>query len=76
MFVSSKLDLRSLPATEDAFYFHVLRALYQLLMYRRAHLSDLALPTATTFGRTLINGKLVPILMSKPAKPNIDKTVS
>jgi len=76
MFVSSKLDLRSLPATEDAFYFHVLRALYQLLLYRRAHLSDRALPPATTFGRTLINGKLVPILMSKPAKPNIDKTVS
>lgn len=37
MFVSLKSDLRSLPATEDAFFLHVLLALYQILLHRRAH---------------------------------------
>jgi hypothetical protein len=76
MFQSSKSDLRSLPATEDAFYFHNLRALYQIILYKQAYLSELALPPVTEFGRMIINGKLVPVLMSKAAKPVIDKAIS
>ena len=37
---SGKGDLRSLPPTEDAFKLHVSRALYQLCLYKRAHLAD------------------------------------
>ena len=48
---SGKGDLRSLPPTEDAFKLHVSRALYQLSLYKRAHLADPLLPVPTEFGR-------------------------
>ena len=76
LFSSSKSDLRLLPVTEDAFNLHVLRALYQLMIFKRAHLCNLALPPATEFGRNIVNGRLVLILMTKKAKPGIGKTVS
>ena len=76
LFASSKSDIRSLPATEDSFYFHVLRALYQLIIYKRANQSELALPAVTDYGRAIVNERLVPVLMSKPGKPEIGKTVS
>ena len=44
MFASPKSDLRKLPPTEDAFNFHVLRALYLIAWYKQAHLSGPALP--------------------------------
>ena len=76
MFASSKSDLRMLPPTDDAFNLHLLRALYQLALYKTAHLSNPALPPATEFGRVLINGRLCPLLMTIPAKPNIQQPVS
>ena len=33
-----------------------------------------SLPPVTDFGRTMTNGKLLPILQSKPPKPNIKTT--
>jgi len=56
IFASSKSDLRTLPPTEDAFHFHFLRVLYELLMYKRAHLCNLSLPSANNFDRQVING--------------------
>ena len=50
MFASTKSDLHSLPCTDDAYYFHVLRALYQIAVYKRAHLAQLLLPVPTNFG--------------------------
>ena len=73
LFASSKSDLRSLPPTEDAFHFHFLRALYDILLYKRAHLCNLNLPPQTNFGRELIDGELMPIKMSKPAMPQTVK---
>ena len=69
MFASHKGDIRTLPPTEDAFHFHLLRALFQLLIYKHAHHSELILPDVSQFGRTFIDDKLVPVLMTKPAKP-------
>ena len=71
MFASSKSDLRMLPPTDGAFNLHLLRALYQLALYKTAHLSNPALSAATEFGRVLINGRLCPLLMTIPAKPSI-----
>ena len=34
MFANNKSDIRSFPPTEDKFYFHLLRALYQLVIYK------------------------------------------
>ena len=76
MFASSKSDLRMLPPTDDAFNLHLLRALYQLALYKTAHLSNPTLPPATEFGRVLINGRLCPLLMTIQAKPNILQPVS
>ena len=76
IFASSKSDLRMLPPTDDAFNLHLLRALYQLALYKTAHLSNPALPPAIEFGRFLINGSLCPLLMTIPAKPNIQQPVS
>ena len=45
MFASFRSALRKLPLTEDAFNFHLLRALYQIAWYKRAHLSEPALPS-------------------------------
>ena len=65
---SGKGDLRSLPPTEDAFRLHVSRALYQLLLYKRAYLPDPSMPIPTQFGRKLLDGKLIPIMMEKDSK--------
>lgn len=73
MFATTKGDLRSLPPTESAFHFHVLRALHQIALSKRAHESDPDLPNALTHGRKLHGGILVPIMMDKNAKPNITK---
>lgn len=71
LLASSKSDLRSLPPTNDAFKQHVLRALFQLAAYKRAHRNTLDLPNPTEFGRTVINGILCPVMMTLPPKPDI-----
>ena len=76
MLASSRSDLRMLSPTDDAFNLHLLRALYQLTLYKTAHLSNPALPPVTEFGQVLINGRLCPLLMTIPAKPNIQQPVS
>ena len=68
-FAGSKSDLRVLPPTEDAFYQHILHCLYQLIFYKRAHLSNLRMPAITDYGRKIVNGKLQPIMMTRAAKP-------
>ena len=69
MFAGSKSDLRVLPSTEDAFYQHILHCLYQLILYKRAQLSNLRMPAVTGYGRKIVNGKLQPIMMTRAAKP-------
>ena len=69
MFASHKGDIRSLPPTEDAFHFHMLRALFQLAIYKQAHNSNLVLPDVSAFGRSVVGDTVVPVLMSKSAKP-------
>ena len=72
---SGKGDIRSLPPTEDAFKLHVYRALYQLSLYKRSHLADAHLPVPTKFGRKILVGKLLPIMMEKASKPPSIKNV-
>ena len=55
--------------TENAFRYHMLRALYQIIICKKAHMSTLSLPDATLFGRNIVNGHLASIMMDKPAKP-------
>ena len=70
-----KCDLRPLHSTEDTFRLHVSRAVYQLTLYKRAHLADRVLPEATQFGREVIAEKLLPDMMTNPAKPDFIKSV-
>lgn len=70
MFASSKLDLRALPPTEDAFHQHVLRSLCQLSLYQKASESNPVLLQPAGFGRHVNNnGTLVPVMMLKESKP-------
>jgi len=39
--------------TENAFRYHMLRALYQIIICKKAHMSTLSLPDATLFGRNI-----------------------
>ena len=66
---SGKGDIRLLPPTEDVFKPHVFRALYQLSLYKRSHLADPHLPVPTQFGRKILDGKLLPIMMENASKP-------
>ena len=60
---ASKVDLRTLPPTEDSIDHHVLRSLYHILMYKQGHLSQVE------FGRELKSDKLVPVLMKRSPRP-------
>ena len=64
---------RKLPPTESAHKYHMLRGLYQIAICKRSHQCVLSLPDATSFGRQLLKGHLVPIMMDKPAKPPVVK---
>ena len=44
---NSKGDMRTLPPTEDSFHYHLLRVLYQLLIFKRACHSQLNRPDVT-----------------------------
>ena len=78
LFATTSNDLRYLPPTEDAFKQHVLRAFMQISISKSSHLSNPSYPNPTSLGRVIINGKLAPVLMCKPAKPSVvkHKTVS
>ena len=70
MFAPFRSDLRKLPLTEDAFNFHLLRALYQIAWYKRAHLSEPALPSSPLeFGWRVQNKTQIPIRIHT-SKPN------
>lgn len=73
MYLQPTKVTRCLPPTEDAFSFHLLRALYQLVVYKRAVHSKMHPPPATDFFRCVHNNCLISVLMSKPPKPTIFK---
>ncbi|KAG1714726.1 hypothetical protein GQR58_000964 [Nymphon striatum] len=73
LFASSKLDLRSLPPTEDAFHFHVLRSLCQICLYKQASLSNPVLLPPEEYGRIVDGDRLIPVMKSKPSKPSAAK---
>ena len=62
----SGTDLRLMPPTEDSFRQHVLRCLYQLLVHHRA----------IEFGRTLLDGRLCPVMITKSPKPPNVKNIA
>ena len=72
---TGKGNIRSLPPTEDTFNLHVFSALYQLSLYKRTHLADPLLPLPTQFGRKILVGILLPIMMEKASKPPSIKNV-
>ncbi|KAG1666377.1 hypothetical protein GQR58_018912 [Nymphon striatum] len=73
LFASRKLDLRSLPPTEDAFHFHVLRSLCQISLYKQASLSNPVLLPPEEYGRIVYGDRLIPVMKSKPSKPSAAK---
>ncbi|KAG1672871.1 hypothetical protein GQR58_015794 [Nymphon striatum] len=68
-----KRDLRSLPPTEDAFHFHVLRSLCQISLYKQASLSNPVLLPPKQYGRIVDGDRLIPVMKSKPSKPSAAK---
>ena len=75
VFATTKSDIRVLPPTEDSFYFHVLKSLYQLTLNKRAPMSDPQLPPLTNFGRKLVNDQLQPIYMEMEARPDLSRKI-
>ncbi|KAG1708468.1 Ribosomal RNA processing protein 36 [Nymphon striatum] len=73
LFASRKLDLRSLPPTEDAFHFHVLRSLCQISLYKQASLSNPVLLPPEEYGRIVDGDRLIPVMKSKPSNPSAAK---
>ncbi|KAG1679025.1 Protein CASC3 [Nymphon striatum] len=73
LFASSKLDLRSLPPTEDAFHFHVLRSLCQICLYKQASFSNPVLLPPEEYGRIVDGDRLIHVMKSKPSKPSAAK---
>ena len=71
LFQTKRSDIRFLPPTTDAFYLHLKRALYQVLIWKRATSETLMLPPPTDFGRTIRNGSLMACLMTKSPKPHL-----
>ena len=57
------------------FNFHLLRALYQIAWYKKAHLSEPALPSPLVFAWRVQDKTLIPIRMSITAKPDIKQPV-
>ena len=76
IFATSQRDLRNLSPAEDSFHQYLLRALYQLIIYKRAHMCKLSLPSVTQYGRKVVNGILQPMMITKPAKPALAKSSS
>ncbi|KAG1681489.1 Retrovirus-related Pol polyprotein from type-2 retrotransposable element R2DM [Nymphon striatum] len=70
---SSWQYLRSLPPTEDAFHFHVLRSLCQISLYKQASLSNPVLLPPEEYGRIVYGDRLIPVMKSKPSKPSAAK---
>lgn len=66
IFATNKSNIRCLPLTENAFSFHLLRALYQLIVYKQAVNSKMHLTPATDFDRCFHNDCHIPMLMPKP----------
>ncbi|KAJ8377976.1 hypothetical protein AAFF_G00249660 [Aldrovandia affinis] len=61
LFGNIKGDMRYLPPTEDAFQLHLRRALHQLAVCKRAHMSQPTYPVATDFGRELVSDQREPV---------------
>lgn len=68
LFIGSR-SMQTLPPTSDALRFHIQRVHYQASVWRQAHCTHPNLPEPTTHGWKLMDGQLVPILMSLPAVP-------
>ena len=50
LFQTKTSDIRATPSTSDAFYLHLMRSLYQILIWKRATSTRLMLPSSTDFG--------------------------
>ncbi len=75
MLATSTSDIRVLPPTEDAFYFHVLRSLYQIYLYMMASKDSTTIITPVNFGPMIQTKKFVPIMISKTSKPDLERFV-
>ncbi len=56
---------KRLPPTEDSFTMHLLRAVYQLMLWKQATEQYMSLPDPTKYGWERVEGKLQPKLMSQ-----------
>lgn len=65
----------SLPPTSDAVYLHIKRAHYQTTVWKQANQPIQELPRATDMGWTMINGILIPQLMTLPPIPEACKEI-
>ena len=67
---SKGTTVRKLPPTEDSFYLHFQRCIYQVYIWKNAHVAMLDLPPATEFGYEKTEHGVVPKMMSQsPAVP-------
>lgn len=67
----SKTKPRRLPPTDDSLLLHLLRCLYQLMIWKSALQANVVLPNPTEFGYEIDpnNGMYVPQMMAQSASP-------
>ena len=70
---AKKITPRKLPPTEDSFHQHVLRTIYQLMMWRQASSTDLQMPDPVLYGYYRdVSNLLCPVMMPQsPAAPEL-----
>lgn len=66
---------QALPPTTDALRFHVQRAHYQAMVWRQSVIPKPVLPPPTMLGWKMVDGQLVPILLSLPPIPQSCKDI-
>ncbi|CAH1098889.1 unnamed protein product [Psylliodes chrysocephalus] len=72
LFHTCKSDIRNLPPTQDAFYQHILRAAYQLIVWKSAILINPKIPNPVDFGWDLKeNNLLLPKLTTISICPDV-----
>lgn len=71
LFHTCKSDIRNLPPTEDSFYQHILRAAYQIIIWKNATEVNPEIPNPIDFGWELKNNVYIPKLITINVRPNV-----
>lgn len=61
------ISVKRLPPTNNSFYQHLLRCVYQVFIWKHATVGNIHMPSPTEFGYYDNNGQMSPIMMTQEA---------